>query len=296
MGLRYDNDANIPVNAFSNALNILSGKGASMIAISGDIGSDGVEAEYITYSDILKTFKNSHGISVYSCMGNHDCYNDGTALFKKYVSDYSDNSRTYVNDTDFYVKKGSDIFYFLSQRYSDYNTPESRLLDNSQLDSLESVLEQHSGGKFFLFFHTFIGGESGDATNGVYKYPLAYTEGTPDCERFKKILRENKDIIFFSGHSHWEFDMQNCYNYTDGDYSNSFANISDGGGEYCTLVHIPSCTSPRTIEGMNDDRTELFSVKSEGYFCLVYDSCVVIYGVDLISGYILPLYSYVVFS
>lgn len=294
MGSRYDEEMEIPSKSFSNALDKLTEKGTSLIAISGDIGNKGLEIEYLRYADSLNEFRQKSDVPVYTCTGNHDCYGDGMAMFEKYVQDKSDTTRIYVNQTDFYVSVGDDIFYFLSQRYAGYNSVDSKLLDNTQLDTLESVLSQHSG-RVFLFFHTFINGESGDATNGIYAYPLAYTDGTDDCERFKEILRKNKNIIFFSGHSHWEFDMQNRYDYTKNAYSNNDANISNGGGEYCTLIHIPSCTSPRTIYGRDPDRTELYSVKSEGYIGHVYADCVVLYGMDLITGNILPSFSYVIF-
>ena len=270
---------------FRNALDFYKKAGVSLVAHSGDICTKGEEDSLKKYHEIAADYD----FPVYSCTGNHDVgYDPIWDLWVKYINPdvYGNPDRADVtlaeNGIDFVYRPesfGGDVFVFLSQRYWDYNKPESRLLDDAQLDWLEAVLEQYQNTRVFLYFHTFLADDGGDPTmgegnllteNGVY-YDLCYTVGTPDEVRLKGLMKTYKNVIFFNGHSHWDFD--------------SFAfnprlNITSYGGTWATFVHNPSVSSPRSVTADAKKRTELNMRSSQGYLVRVYADKIVLTGVE----------------
>ena len=271
--------------AFRNALDFMDRQDVSLVAISGDISTKAEEDSFRKFREIVSDFD----FPVYSCTGNHDVgYDEIWDLWHEYVNPdvYANPDRGDIelaeNGIDF-VYKGSDlhgdVFIFLSQRYWDYNKETSRLLEDSQLDWLEAKFEQYKDRHVYLYFHIFMADDNNDPGRGEgnlvnnkgVTYDLTYTVGTPDEVRMKALLKEYKNVIFFNGHSHWDFDS-----YT----MNEQTNITSYGGQYATFVHIPSVSSPRSVEPDSTDRSERYMRSSQGYIVNVYADKIVLTGVE----------------
>ena len=287
--------------AFPNALNFLNAFGVKLVGISGDLSNSSELDSFKKYNSVISEY----GFPVYTCTGNHDVNSDFVyADWSKYVNagvfgEKKDAGivETAANGLDFvYAPDGEDgdIFIFYSQYQWSYKSADSRILTDAQLDWLEEQLDKYKNNTVFLFFHTFLANDSdedpyssvGNLINdkGVY-YKLMFTRNTPDEIRFRHLLRENKNVVFFSGHSHWAFDMQKL---------NERLNISDFDGEYCTMVHISSVSSPRTIKNGDTKEKERFLRQSEGYLISVFPDRIVLTGVDFYMHEILSYANYVI--
>lgn len=272
------------VYAFDLALDFFESKGADLVAVAGDISKNGEEEAFIKYAEMIQ----GRGFEVLSCVGNHDITAVSGGFWTKYVTseilEYDGVLDVSENGLDFtYSESDGEVFIFLNQSFWDYGREGSRLLRGEQLDWLEQMAQKYENATLYLFFHTFLSSPSGDAADAVgnlrnpggYEYDLPYTFGTRDEVRFRRILHENKNIIFFSGHSHWMFEME---------IYNENLNVSSFGGEYGYMVHVPSVTEPRYIGENDTSRTSLNGQSSQGYLIYVYDSCTVLLPYDFISG------------
>lgn len=288
---------------FPNALNYLEAFDVSIVGISGDISSDGERDAYEKYNSIASEYD----FPVYTCTGNHDVPGE-TGID---LDAWQDNMNTGVygeekaagvvtvaeNGLDFvYAPEAikGDVFIFFSQIAWDYNSPESRLVTDEQLDWLEEQLETYKDTTVYLFFHTFLAdnegrnelGEGNILNSAGATYDLVYTQGCADEVRFRSLLQEYHNVVFFNGHSHWAYDMQKY---------NEQLNITDYDGTYATLVHVSSVTSPRRVTSDNDPEKGDFPMySSEGYVISVYEDRIVLTAVDFLRGEPLAYATYVI--
>ncbi len=286
---------------FPNALNFFDELGVSMVGISGDISADGERDAFEKFNTI--TF--GYDFPVYTCTGNHDVsdyftlenwqelINTGVYGAEKAagVQDVAQNGLDFV-----YIPEGcEDVFVFLSQYQWDYNRPESRLLTDAQLDWLEAQLEKYADTTVYLFFHTFLNnpveGENpnmgeGNLENNVGRhYDLAFTEDCPDEVRFEQLMDKYENVVYFNGHSHWAYDMQEL---------NPNLNIANYGGEYATMIHVSSVSSPRRTTANIDDSSEHYMRSSEGMLVKVYEDRIVFTACEFLKGEYLSYATYVV--
>ena len=94
------------------------------------------------------------------------------------------------------------------------------------------------------------------------------------------------NTIWFSGHSHWKWDMQKHQ-----DRANVFRTYDNGGSPssgWC--VHIPSCANPSYSDGISTRETRPY--ESEGAIVEVYEDHIDILGLDLKNKKYLPIASY----
>ena len=168
-----------------------------------------------------------------------------------------------------------------------------RNITPEQMEWLSERFEENKDKRVYFYFHTFLNDENGDASNGYYEYDLPLCEGAPDDVELRALLRKYKNVIMFTGHSHWIFSMQDAFDAGEGRY-NYNANIANGGGEYGVLVHNPSVSEPRGLTGNSSSRDELYGKRSEGYVVYVYEDCVVLYAYDFLNDNLLAKYSYII--
>jgi hypothetical protein len=93
-------------------------------------------------------------------------------------------------------------------------------------------------------------------------------------------LSHYKNIVFFHGHSHLKFYLQEY---------DELANYDNMRGSHS--VHIPSLAVPRediTGDGVADD----IEAGSEGYVVDVYENGIHLRGRDFVKGEFLPIASY----
>ena len=128
-------------------------------------------------------------------------------------------------------------------------------------------------------------GEGNLINNAGHAYDLPFTEGCPDEVRFEYLMDEYENFVFFNGHSHWAYDMQEL---------NPNLNIADYNGEYATMVHVSSVSSPRRTKANIDDTSEHFMRSSEGMIVTVYEDKIVFNAVDFLRGEMLAYATYVI--
>ncbi len=287
---------------FPNALNFIEYFDVELVGISGDISADGERNAFEKFN----TITSDYDFPVYTCTGNHDVSDDYTLEnWQELINTgvYGENKKDGVEDVaenglDFvYAPAGADgdVFIFLSQFQWHYNEVYSRILTDEQLDWLEKQLETYKDTTVYLFFHTFLNnpveGENlnmgeGNLENNVGRhYDLAFTNGCPDEVRFRGMMDKYENVVFFNGHSHWAYDMQQF---------NPNLNIADYNGEYATMVHISSVSSPRRTTANIDDSSEHFMRSSEGMIVTVYEDKIVFNAVDFLRGEMLSYATYVI--
>lgn len=279
------------VLTFTNALNFLDMFDVRLVGMSGDVSRKDEEDSFIKFNRIAA----EHSYPVYTCLGNHD---SREGCNKNHWYDYmnvgvyseqkAEGVKSVVRDTlDFvYAPENTygDVFIFLSQVASDY-TATGFNVTKEQLDWLGEQLEQYKDRTVYLFYHSFLPSDDGVVGTCVGNimgphgetYGAEGTLGRYDDVRLKEYLAENKNVIFFTGHSHLAFSMQKYNpNLNIGQYK-------DGA----VMVHIPSVSSTRTI-GIKEGRHGLIDKNtlngSEGYIVSVYESRIVLTGVDFTAG------------
>lgn len=246
---------------FTNILDFFENKGASMTCICGDITQNGTEAEYITYKSIV----DASNSEVYTTTGNHDCTSGSqgvdASLWQKYTG------RQLVFEETVEANGKVDHYLFLGMSYWNFN---AAYLD-CYIDWLEDKLEAYRNDRCFVFTHLFFPDRAGNM-NEVY--PSGNWLSGVQLYRLQEICDHYVNSVWFSGHSHWEWDLQryedkaNIYRESQG--------LTSGSG-WC--VHVPSCGVPG-ISNTGTDRNETAG-GSEGAIVEVYENHIDILGISL---------------
>lgn len=276
-------------NYFDGALDFLDEYGKiDFVAISGDI-SDGAEKDLQWFNDTIK----DREYKVYTTTGNHDATAVANGRWLEYINttiktdsevfDIGENGMDFV-----YIPEKNDdsVFVFFCQTYWSYpKSPtgeEYSLVTADQLEWLSGVLEKYKDKTVLLYFHTFLsapdGTQEGSVGNlrnpGGYAYNLPFSYGTADEVIFRSLLKQYKNVVYFSGHSHWMFELERY---------NENLNLSNFDGEYCYMVHNPSVCTPRWIGEGDSYRTNKKGVNSEGWIVEINEDLLVLIPVDFIS-------------
>lgn len=292
---RYDMEdgADVAETTFGRSLQFFDEFGVSIVAMPGDISTDGEVEAFQTFNRIAGEFD----FPVYTCTGNHDLHekyrlenwqaymNAGVygAEKKDGVLNVSDNGLDFVYSAD---DTAGDVYIFLSQTSNNYGMLFNALLTDAQLDWLAEQLETYKENRVYLFFHTFLNAPGGNPLMGAgnlvndlgWSYPLFYTPGASDEVRFRNLLREYDNVVFFSGHSHWAYHMQSL---------NEHLNVADYDEGGATYVHVSSVSSPRTTDGFQILWSGNDPGMSEGYLAEVYEDYILLYGCDFVNSELL---------
>ena len=246
---------------FANVLSFFESKGTSMTCICGDITQNGTEAEYIIYKSIV----DASNSEVYTTTGNHDCTSGSqgvdASLWQKYTG------RQLVFEETVEANGKVDHYLFLGMSYWNFN---AAYLD-CYIDWLEDKLEAYRNDRCFVFTHLFFPDRAGNM-NEVY--PSGNWLSGVQLYRLQEICDHYVNSVWFSGHSHWEWDLQryedkaNIYRESQG--------LTPGSG-WC--VHVPSCGVPG-ISNTGTDRNETAG-GSEGAIVEVYENHIDILGISL---------------
>ena len=274
---------------FNDALDFLDGYGVDFVGISGDLTNDGEISSLEKFNEAIK----NRLYKVYATSGNHDEEAVKTGDWEEYINASITTDDEIVNisengiDFVFAPKKAEgNVFVFLCQTswyYPKYPTGEEySLITEEQIEWLADVLEEYKSENVFLFFHTFLSAPDGTQESAVgnlknpggYYYTLPFSYGTADEVAFRALMKEYKNVVYFSGHSHWMFEME---------IYNENLNYSNFDGEYCHMVHVPSVCEPRWIGENDTSRTSKTGEASEGWIIEVYDEAIILIPVDFIS-------------
>ena len=248
---------------FIRALNFFNSK-TDFVCISGDICNENGYNELNIYKNIIDS---NFSKPVYVSRGNHDC--------RYFLNDFN----TYTN-CDLYFEQiyNDDIFIFLGMSNENYG---DSCFTNEELDWLETKLQTYINKRVFLFFHVFMPNTCGNINN-LYPYSGLDTDSAI-VQRFLTMMTNYKNVIYFSGHSHLEF---NCQKF--GANANIFYD-----GSTCKRVHTPSCAKPRKNDnGTTSTDTYEYNQGSEGYLVDVYDNCIVLKGIDFEKNKYIPIANY----
>ena len=258
-----------PDSDFERALAHFGSKGAEMVCICGDISQNGKEEEFALYKDIVS----QSSIPVYTVTGNHDATTSG--LNTDLWNDYIGLPLVYEQSVERNGK--TDHFLFLGMSIWNFS---SAYLDSS-LVWLEGKLEEYRNERCFVITHLFFPKRAGNL-NDIYPSGN-WLKGT-QLTLLEKLCDRYVNSVWFSGHSHWEWQLQKYQ-----DRANIYRTYEAGAPTSGWCVHIPSCGVPITSDGTTRvDNT----AGSEGAIIQVYDDYIDILGIDLASGKYLPIATY----
>ena len=258
--LRSDN-YNHGIDDFNRAIPCLQNLGAEFVCIAGDLGHAGTDDELVLYQNALNTYAS---IPFHIIRGNHD------------VKFTEQNWITYTGfaSNHEFIYNG-DVFLFLSRDIStDMSNTQATPYANG-LTWIKERLERYKGSRIFLFCHYPPSGYSGLVDGQYYGFSSASTE---DDELVGAII-QTKNVILFTGHTHYKFQVEE-------EYDN--INIYRFNASKSAFIHVPSCAYPRNATSSVEEAL------SQGYLIDVYENGVVIDGIDLVSGQLMPDYEYVI--
>lgn len=253
---------------FIKALAYLNVEKVSFVCICGDLTGDGSNTQLAQYKSIVDSY--SAGTPVYAVAGNHEGM----------TADVENRIATYTGHPLYYsFTHGNDVFIMVGtiggERYSN-----GVVFADGELQWLQQTLEANRNKRCFVFHHIFAGIEKeptcGNA-NGIYTNWCWHN--TSECNTFESLMARYKPI-WFHGHSHLRFSLQNAADY---------ANYSQADGYHS--VHIPSLAVPRD-DADKDGTHENVYAGSEGYIVDVYENGIHLRGRDFVKGEFLPIASY----
>lgn len=255
-------DVHLPYNTgredFIRALNYFNNtEKVDFICIAGDMSDTGTAAEWADYKTHVDTY--SPNTPVHISAGNHDASN---GLTYEYPRQYTGNPLYYS------FKQDNDIFIMFGLPGWDASS-----FTTESLQWLYETLEENRNKRCFVFQHIMRKNYSGDAA-GIYGWDgLNNTKG----KVFLSLMEHYKNVLWFHGHSHCEFEHQKTMLKENANYDRLFG---------CHSIHIPSCAATR-----NENNTYEYE-DSEGYVVDVYSNGIHLRGRDFIAGKFLPIASY----
>ena len=266
-----------PESKFDNALTCFENKGCSMCIVTGDLTNTGfylrtdentAGTEYLDERQMAKYKEicDKHTISVYELCGNHESYYsmpiaNNLALLETYTG---------KGELSYTVEQGNDLFILCGQ------PRDVAVMSDDDFTWLSTTLEANKGKRCFVFIHSYIEEDSGDAVdyreNSIFDY-----WGATKTNAFMDVMRQYPNAILFHGHSHMKFE---CQEYDDN------ATYTERNG--FKSVHVPSVGKPRDIN-MTTGETPEDSNGSQGYIVDVYADCIVLNGWDFVNNQYVPL-------
>lgn len=256
------------------ALNFLQDSGCVFCAHCGDITQTGFynEGDKNTFAPeqfaVYKSICDKYTMPVYGICGNHE------SLAGVAVSNNLTELRQYTG-TDLYytVGRNDDLFIFIGQ--PTYN----KVMGDDAFQWLQATLESNKTKRCFVFVHSYIEEDSGDAVD--YRENSIFDDwGTAKTQAFMNLLRQYPNAILFHGHSHMKFECQEHDDRATYTEHNGFKS-----------VHVPSVGKPRDVDLETGTTPEDFDA-SQGYIVDVYDDCVVLNGWDFVGNKPVPLGTY----
>ena len=240
-----------------------------MVCICGDISEYGTEEEFAAFKARMEQSK----LPVYTTTGNHDCTRKGInpEVWEKYTG------LPLVFEQSVEVNGKADHFLFLGMVC--WNFKKAYLEEH--LDWLEAKLEEYKGERCFVITHLFFPERAGNL-NGIYP-PKNWLRGA-QLEKLEGMCKKYVNTMWFSGHSHWEWQLQKYQ-----ERANVHRDYEGDEAKSGWAVHVPGCGCPITSDGTTRVNNP---PSSEGALLQVYEDHVMLLGVDLKNGKYLPVATY----
>ena len=267
------------------ALKYAHNKGTDFVVSSGDLVNFGTANEWDIYENILAD--SVYDNPIYESNGNHDLRADVTAGRKNFVRATGTDSTIANYDANkpyFYVqeKTTGDLFIFMALE-GKYETHTVDSFSAEQINWVTNLLETYynTGINIYIVEHAPIDGYgAGDRMdNPLYKAHLS--QSFTSTLQFKALLEKYPKLIWMSGHTHIDFELD--YNY------------SDENGTSCNMIHNSAVIGSTKANSTNDDldRNNGEGFNSQGYYVEVYKNQVIYYGANLTDEKIYPAYCYI---
>ena len=261
-----------PDSDFRNALAFFKAKGATMTCICGDISQNGKEEEFSLYQEITS----QANIPVYTVTGNHDCTSSGENIDTELWSKYTGHPLVFEKSVE--INGKVDHFLFLGMSRWKFS---STIYLESSIWWLTEKLEEYRNERCFIFTHPFFPDRAGNL-NEIY--PSGNWLKGSQLAILQDLCDSYPNTLWFSGHSHWEWELQRYQ-----DKANIYGTGADGERSSGWCIHIPSCGVPITSDGT----TRVDNVHgSEGAVIEVHDDYVEVLGVNFRNGQYLPIATY----
>lgn len=252
---------------FVRALQYFNDCESDFLCICGDLTNNGNDTQLARYKELVNT---NAQIPIYAISGNHEYY---SGAIEPKIEQYTGKPLYYS------FTEGEDIFIMLGIK------SEGALFTTAELQWLYETLEANRNKRCFVFQHCFTGYENTPTCgnpNGMYHSYCWSGDGQTQLSVFKSLLSHYKNTVFFHGHSHLKFRLQEGCDY---------ANIDESEGY--KSVHIPSISRPRQEDGTDDDTSPDYDdAGSEGYVVDVYENGIHLQGRDFVNGEFIPIASY----
>lgn len=248
---------------FQTALTWLKNEGVAFSVVCGDTCNYGTEENLQAFKNLIDTYAN---YPVYATNGNHELNTNGfsESLWNKYVQ----------NSMDYCFTHNNDVFILLGAKGTSYTSA----FNQNQQAWLEGLIEKYKNCRIFLFTHYYINGTNNGNFNNLYSGNVLTTDNIYGSWLLN-IMKNNKNIILFTGHSHFKWNVQTVCK------TINICNTVDGN-ETGYFVHLPSVALPRDKDGNK------ITEDAEGGIVDVYEDCIVIRGKNFIQNKMLPIAYY----
>lgn len=209
-------------------------------------------------------------VPVYAIAGNHD---------GAYVSNVETTITNYTGKPLYYsFMQGDDVFILVGIKS---NGRTVSLFADGELQWLYETLETHRNRRCFVFQHVRPDDACGNGL-GIYTNDIwGDITGYPDQTVFESLMNHYPNVLFFHGHSHIKFSLQE---------HDDAANVARDFAGWS--VHIPSLAVPRDTSSVVNPSIVNVYAASEGYVVDVYSDGVHLRGRDFVRGEYLPIASY----
>lgn len=272
-----------PNPKFDNALTYFESCGCAMCIVAGDLTQTGLYLKYddndvteIPHVDLgqmakYKEIRDKHILPVYELSGNHENY------YNQNIADNLDLWEEYTGRRalSYTITQGNDLFILLGQ------PTHSKVMSDEDLQWLGETLAANKDKRCFVFVHSYIEKDSGDA--GDFRENSIFEMwGAANKKAFMTLLKQYPNVILFHGHSHIKFEWQEIDKNATYTEKNGFKS-----------VHIPSLSKPRDIDAEDENKDGNYTPEdfngAQGYIVDVYDDCIVLNGLDLTNNEYVPL-------
>lgn len=219
---QYSQDATAVLVANINALSDVD-----FVTNSGDLtltnpATDEVKSAEL--SEYKENLRDQLKVQTYPCYGNHDYCTSKAEVWKEHTG---------IELLHEMEHKGCVLLFVDS-------------LTTGWLDWLEEKVADHVGKRIFIYEHYPI--ENDEFTVGLREGETRYTWNDTAMRRILSLLRNNHNIILFTGHTHWEFGV-------------AVNDVFNDNGLMGTIVHTPYLNAYQGWEvNVNEEHTVLKGV------------------------------------
>ena len=270
---------------------LLDNENVDMFCACGDLSQNGTTSEFAMPQGVISNYlPTSKGVPFYTCTGNHDVKTAGGNGFGTYFLRSFEQSwtgmtnferSTAFNESfcfDKAVGDKTDHFIFFSM-YSYSLGSTASPYNDADITWLRGKLDAWKNERVFVFTHLFFpdyAGNLGRVNGSGGIYPSGNWLGGSQLTTLSGFLSAYPNAIWFSGHSHWKWDLQR--------YQKNL-NVDRYGTNGAWTVHVPSLALPIDSDYTNlNSETEANRVEkpleSQGGVVYVYADRIEIRGID----------------